>query len=399
MDGSISGSVAPGFEGVEEVLREQASDFGRGGGAFAAYVDGRLVVDLRIGEARPGVSWTEDTLAVLMSATKGLSALVVALLVERGALDVDEPVARYWPEFAANGKDGILVRDVLTHASGVVALPGYADILDFDGTGFGDSRVIVERLAEAIPAWEPGTQHGYHAMTFGWLVGELVRRTTGRSLGAVLQEDVAEPLGIALWLGLPAAKHAQVATVFAPPALDVPELVELQKMLVDPGTLPGQALFAMRGTNMLLAIEQFMNDNATVLSAELGGANACATAPALARVYALLAGGGELDGVRLLSSGTVKGFAAEQRRGPDVVAQTEARWALGFQRPTPLPGGGASPWGPTDETFGHHGYGGQVGFADPVRNVAAAYLRNDLSWAPTSNGALVEALYACLDAR
>lgn len=165
----VHGTVAGGFEAVRSAFGEGAADLGDGGGALCAYVDGERVVDIGGGSAGPGRPWTEETRAVLMSSTKGLATLCVHILYDRGKIDVDAPVARYWPEFGRRGKDRITVRQVLSHSAGVVAVPGHEAELGWDGTGYDDLDGIATALAEAEPAWEPGTRHGYHALTFGWI--------------------------------------------------------------------------------------------------------------------------------------------------------------------------------------------------------------------------------------
>src|SRR6266487_7188340 len=159
--------VAAGFEPVRAAFEQGVSDLGDGGGAFCAYVDGVPVADLWGGTARPGEPWAYDTRAVLLSLTKGLTALCVQLLVDRGQVDVDAPVSAYWPEFAAGGKQGVLVRHVLTHTAGVLSFPGAQELLGLDGTGWDDYEAIAKGLAVATPSWEPGTRFGYHALTFG----------------------------------------------------------------------------------------------------------------------------------------------------------------------------------------------------------------------------------------
>ena len=171
------------------------------------------MVDLWAGDSAPGTLWSEDTRAVIMSATKGLTALCAHLLADRGDLDVDAPVARYWPEFGTSGKEHTSIRHLLSHQSGAIGLPHRDDLLSWDGTGWQDTQAIAARLASSSPAWEPGTRHGYHGVTFGWLVGELVRRTSGQDLGTYFQKEVAEPLGVACAIGTPDSDLSRVATV------------------------------------------------------------------------------------------------------------------------------------------------------------------------------------------
>ena len=195
--------------------RERRADLGGGGGAFCAYVDGECVVDVWAGAAAPGRAWERDTRAVVMSSTKGLTALCAHLLEDRGELDLDAPVTRYWPEFGCLGKEPTTVRQLLSHQSGAIGLPGSDDLLSWDGRGWSDTVAIAAGVARGAPAWEPGTRHGYHGVTFGWLVGELVRRISGTSLGTFFEAEVARPLGVAgsVSIGTPPAELGSVATV------------------------------------------------------------------------------------------------------------------------------------------------------------------------------------------
>src|SRR4051812_47832764 len=208
----VEGTVEAGFEGVRDAFAKNFEDHGEVGAAFALHVDAKLVVDLWGGMADPKTNrpYTEDTLQLVFSTTKGATAMCANLLAERGLLDVDAPVAQYWPEFAQNGKENIPVRMLLNHQAGLYTVdkaPAYADTLKWDP--------IIEALAAQKPLWEPGTQHGYHAVTYGWLVGEVVRRISGRSIGQFFQEEIAAPLGIEFWIGLPKEQHDRVAPLVA----------------------------------------------------------------------------------------------------------------------------------------------------------------------------------------
>jgi CubicO group peptidase (beta-lactamase class C family) len=204
---TVQGFVAPGFERVADMLgggtrltlggRERVVDLGAGGGAFAAYRNGEPLVDIWAGSSAPGVAWTAGTRAVVMSATKGLTAMCAHVLFDRGQLDVDAPVEKYWPEFAAAGKGATLVSELLSHRAGCIGVPDADGLLSWDGRGWDDTVAIAAAIAAGPPAWSPGSRHGYHALSFGWLVGELVRRIAGVSLGTFFRTEVAQPLGAA----------------------------------------------------------------------------------------------------------------------------------------------------------------------------------------------------------
>ena len=213
------------FALVEDAFARGLAKQRAGGAAFAATIDGQQVVSLWGGEARPGVPWREDTPATVMSVSKGFAALCVQVLVDRGLLDVDALVTDYWPEYGANGKQRTTVRHVLTHRAGVVGLPDSASLLGWDGSGWEDSDTIAVRLAAAVPAWEPGTAHGYHAVTFGWLVGELVRRVSGHTLGRIFRDEIADPLGLRTAIGVGPDRMADVALVHAAGLFHAPFLL------------------------------------------------------------------------------------------------------------------------------------------------------------------------------
>ena len=378
--------------------RERRADLGDGGGAFCAYVDGECVVDLWTGPTGPGDrAWAEDTRAVVMSSTKGLTTLCAHLLEDRGELDLDAPVVRYWPEFGSERKSSTTVRQLLSHQSGAIGLPGSDELLSWDGGGWDDTVAIAAGVAAGAPAWEPGTRHGYHGVTFGWLVGELVRRISGSSLGTFFEAEVARPLGLAgaVSIGTPPAQLGSVATVMEFP---VRPGKESALRAIDPASRSGRSVLAgARGS--LFADEEgrprfaeFMNTPA-VLQAEIGALGATATARALARVYAALATGDEL-----VSRASVERFRTEQVCGRDAVMGVPTRWAVGYSLEPPTLVPGIPPMhGPNDGAFGHMGAGGQVAFADPTARVACGFVRNHLESQalPLMGACLVDVLYSC----
>src|SRR3954469_25896568 len=202
--------VEPGYELVRDVFLREKGSLGIGGGGYCAYVDGRPVVDLWAGESQPGVPWERGTTTIIMSATKGFAAMCVQLLADRGQIDLEAPVATYWPEFAQNGKERVLVRHVLLHTAGVLSYEGQNDVTRLDATGWDSYEAISAGLAAAAPEWEPGTRHGYHALSVGWLLAEIVRRVSGRSLGQYFVDEIAGPLGLEAWIGTPAAELGRV---------------------------------------------------------------------------------------------------------------------------------------------------------------------------------------------
>jgi CubicO group peptidase (beta-lactamase class C family) len=311
----VKGFTAGGYERVAETLgagatltlgdRERRADLGDGGGAFCAFVGGECVVDIWTGVAGAGRAWEEDTRAVIMSSTKGMTTLCAHILEDRGQLDLDAPVTRYWPEFGQAGKSATTVRHLLSHQAGAIAVPGAEQLLSWDGRGWQDTEAIAAAIASGEPAWEPGTRHGYHGVTFGWLVGELVRRISAQSLGTFFNEEVAGPLGVACSVGTPAEELASVATV-----MEFPIRAGTQSGLraIDPASKSGRAVLA--GSHGSLFADEhgeprfaaFMNQP-DVQAAEIGALGATATARALARTYMALA-----DGEELVSRASVERF-------------------------------------------------------------------------------------------
>jgi CubicO group peptidase (beta-lactamase class C family) len=403
----VEGFTAPGFERVADTLgagatltlgeRERRADLGDGGGAFCAFVDGECVADVWTGVAgADGKAWEEDTRAVIMSSTKGMTTLCAHILEDRGELDLNAPVTRYWPEFAQAGKSATTVRQLLSHQSGAIAVPGSDELLGWDGRGWKDSEAIAAAVAGGEPAWEPGTRHGYHGVTFGWLVGELVRRISGQSLGTFFEAEVAGPLGVACSIGTPASELASVARVMEFP---VKPGSKGTLRAIDPESKAGRAVLA-GAHGSLFADEHgeprfadFMNQP-DVLAAEIGALGATATARALARSYSALAVGEEL-----VSRASVERFRTEQVCGRDAVMGVPTRWAVGYTLESPPLVPGAPPMhGPNEGAFGHMGAGGQIGFADPLAHVAVGFVRNHLEnqALPLMGASLVDVLYSCL---
>jgi CubicO group peptidase (beta-lactamase class C family) len=408
----VKGFTAPGFEPVAQVLadgaavtvgaRVRTADLGNGGGAFAAFVDGQCVVDLWAGESAPGQPWEEETRAVIMSATKGLTSLCAHMLVDRGELNLDAPVTVYWPEFGCAGKEGTTVRQLLSHQAGAIGLPGSDELLSWDGTGWSDTPALTSAVAAGPPAWEPGTRHGYHGVTFGWLVGELVRRISGASLGAFFDAEVARPLGVACSIGTPTEYLGSVAQVmeWTPRATASGSRSKAALRAIDPESRAGRSVLA-GSHGSLFADEsgrprfaEFMNTPA-VLQAEIGALGATGTARGLARLYSALACGGEL-----VSTASTELVRTEQVCGRDAVMAVPTRWAVGYSLESPaLVPGLPRQHGPNDEAFGHMGAGGQIGFADPVARVGCGFVRNHLEnqAMPLMGASLVQAFYTCLD--
>ena len=377
----VNGVVAPGFEPVRDVF---AANFERGevGASCCVYVGGRAVVDVWGGALAPGAAepYTERTLQLVASATKGAVAICAHRLAERGELDFDAPVAHYWPEFAAGGKERIPVRWLFSHQAGLVAVDSPLTMAEvFAWTP------MVDALAAQEPYWEPGTAHGYHALTYGHLAGEVLRRITGLTPGQLLAREVAGPLGIDFWIGLPEGELPRMSALHPvppPPPGAAPD--PLTALMLDPNGLAYKAFFVSNGLFGVINTPELYR-------AEVPAANGVASARSLARMYAACLG--EVDGVRLLKPETLATATVPQTSGVDRVISFESRFGLGFQlsfAQRPMAG---------DGSFGHYGLGGSVGFAHPERGFAFGYVVNQMlpgGAADPRSAALVDATLACL---
>jgi CubicO group peptidase (beta-lactamase class C family) len=390
----VQGFVAPGFEGVRDAFARNFDAHGDVGASAALYRDGELVVDLVGGTTTSGGTdpYTAEHLQLVYSTTKGATAMCAHLLAQRGELDLDAPVTDYWPEFKAHGKGDTPVSWLLCHKAG---LPDVDRPMTYEQALAWDP--VVEALADSAPLWEPGTQHGYHAVTFGWLVGEIVRRVSGRSLGTFFREEIAEPLGIDFWIGLPESEHHRVVPIIpmglpsnidlGMPPDEMPGMIELLQMLMGPDSLIARALSAPGGAFCDMA----QWNDPKLWQAELGAANGITNAPSLAKLYAATVG--EVDGVRTLTDDTIARAVEPRTSGADAVLVFEIPFGLGFMRDAPFAKFGS----PT--AFGHYGAGGSVGFADPAAGIGFAYVMNkmDLGIAgdPRTSD-LIDAVYAAL---
>ncbi len=385
----VQGRVTGGFEPVRELFEQQFAQGQHIGAGVAVYHRGQPVVDLwgGLADEDSGRPWQEGTMAVSFSTTKGLTATCLHILAERGLLKYDDPVAKYWPEFAANGKEAVTIYQLLTHQAGVPQMPDGIRaemLLDWD--------TMVNEIAKLAPVWEPGTNTGYHAITFGYLVGEVVRRVDGRSVGAFFRDEIAQPLGISeLHIGAPASAEPLISTLKSRIEF-TPETAALRDQFMGKETLAGRALGqAMEGDmNALL-------NSPEGHQAEVPAANGVMSARGLARMYACLAGYGELDGVRVLSEATVRAMSERQTFRPDAVIVLPVGFALGYMT------GGTPGWpqGPRVTSFGHAGLGGSLGFADPEIGLSFGLVLNALEVdliGTGRSGALADVARACAEA-
>jgi CubicO group peptidase (beta-lactamase class C family) len=357
----LEGRCDERFARVREIFQDSFESGAELGASLHVIVDGRPVIDLWGGfaDAAKTRPWERDTLANVYSTTKGITAIAALQLVECGELELDAPVARYWPEFAQAGKGDIPVRMLLSHQAG---LPAVARPLS--PSDLYDWKTMTAALAEQAPWWRPGSAHGYHAITYGWLVGELVRRASGLSIGRYVREHIAVPLGAEFWIGLPPELDERTAELAQGPVTmgDGPNMLEI--MAKEPEGMLAKTF----GNPPLFALSPNSRD---WRAAELAAANGHTHATALARIYAALARGGELDGVRVLSRETIERSRRQESLGKDQVLPFETRFGLGFMLPPP-----SEPLGPNPNVLGHGGAGGSLGIADPEAKLGFGYVMN-----------------------
>ena len=387
MTALVSGTVAPRFDAVGEAFRQAFSGHERMGAALSVRVGGEPVVDLHGGvrDVRTGELWLADTLNVVFSCTKGLAALLAARLVQQGRLDYHAPVSDYWPEFAQAGKHKVLVRHVLGHRSGLSA-----PVRDFTTDDILDWQTVTTALAEQAPLWAPGYAYAYHAITQGWLVGEIIRRVTGMSPGAYFAEQVAEPLGVDAWIGLPSAQEHRVAHLTVGPTLQT--LVDTLAAARVPGVVdwPDRAMTLGGALPPALVSEHGGFNDPRLHAAEFPAAGGIATARALATIWSSTVVAEQ--GVRLLDDTTLDEALRVQSDGHPFFSAPPPwpRWGMGFQLDS------AARRYLTGSSFGHDGAGGQVAFADPVHDVGFAFVTNVLEADDPRATSIIDALRSCL---
>jgi CubicO group peptidase (beta-lactamase class C family) len=396
---TISGWVAPGFEAVREAFTANFDDGLEAGAAFGAYHRGEKVVDLwgGVADTKTGRMWDEDALVLVYSTTKGITAMCANRLVQEGAIDVEAPVATYWPEFAQAGKEQVTMADLLSHRAGLAWTDGslsFQEALAWDP--------VIEALEAQAPSWPPGTAHGYHATTFGWLVGEVVRRVSGRSLGTYLREEIAGPLGADFFVGLPASEEPRVARLVSfLESLESGRTLQSLEALGGPDAGSGATDLAQQAATYLAPGGSLFNalaapggalsdpdvwDDPRLRAAEIPAANGVCDARSLACLYAacvsdvVTTSGGTF---RILTPEQLDRALVQQTEGPDVVLMgLDIQWGLGFMLNRGVLGS-AGLGGP--RSFGHFGMGGSVGWADPDLELGMGYVMNQMEIGTTGD--------------
>lgn len=381
----IRGFADHGYGALVDAFVGNFTDRNDIGAACSVVAEGRTVADLwgGLADARSGRTWTNDTPAVIFSCTKGVLAILAYRLVDAGRLDLDAPIAAYWPEFAEAGKAAITVRQAMSHRSGLAALD--ADLTAADVIAW---TPVVRAIERQRPAHDPASGHAYHPMTYGWIVGEVIRRITGATPGAWLRDTVADPRGLRLWIGAPAEVRREVAWM-EPPLPDDDSYLAREATRVAAADPAIERAATMGGAYAFPAAGGCVTFNDPALqAAEIPGANGIASAPALAGLYGACVS--DRSGPALLSESAIVDALQVRSAGPQANGMPDdgARWGTGFQLASPP----AQPMlGPT--SFGHAGAGGQLAFADADARIGFAWLGNQMGgYGDTRARSLTEAL-------
>jgi CubicO group peptidase (beta-lactamase class C family) len=375
----IQGFCEDRFKSVKEVFQRNFEKDLEVGASFAVTIEGKHVIDLWGGYANAEKTkpWEKDTIVNVYSTTKVMASICIHILVDRGLLDLEAPVAKYWPEFAQAGKEHLPVKYLLSHTSG---LAGWNK--KFRTKKLYNWDLMVELLAAQEPWWEPGTKSGYHTVTFGYLLGELVRRITKKTVGTFFREEVAEPLKADFYIGVPEEQFGRIADLIPPPPIDLSSFGE-----IDPKSVAMKSL-----TNPMIDVLETRTKEWRM--AEIPAANGHGNARSVSRITAALACGGQLDGVHLLSENEIRKSIEEQSYGTDLVLNTPIRFGLGWGLQSK-----ELPLGPNENLFYWGGYGGSVIVVDLDEKMSIAYVMNKmvstLTGDPRSEN-LITALYQAL---
>jgi CubicO group peptidase (beta-lactamase class C family) len=371
-------------ERLAQLFRENFEQYGELGAAVSVWQHGESVVELHGGfrDSKREHPWNADTIVLFWSATKGLgSACLLHALQERG-IELARRVAEFWPEFAQAGKSEITFAQLLSHQAGLSALEQPADVLDYDA--------VIAALEKQKPLWPPGTAHGYHARTFGFLVDESVRRLTGKRIADYWREKFGEPLGLDIWIGLPESEDHRTATMYAAKAGGEQKPAEFYRQLTTPGTLVQKTFTSPPGLNSIAAMNKRENRAASIVSFSGIG-----SASSLAKFYAMLANSGEMEGRRYFNAETIAQMTMPLVTGTDRILQIPTTFSAGFMKDP----AGAEPriFGPSPSAFGHPGAGGSNALADPENGIGFAYVMNQMEQSLLPNEKslrLIDALYA-----
>jgi CubicO group peptidase (beta-lactamase class C family) len=369
---------------LEPLFHENFEKHGELGAAVSVWQNGKPLIDLYGGFCDAGreKSWTADTVVLVWSATKGIGSACVLHALQQQKIELNRPVAEFWPEFGQADKDKITLGQLLSHQAGLCALDQRVDVVDYDG--------VIRALETQAPFWSPGTAHGYHARTFGFLLDELMRRITGKTLSDYWQENFARPFELDFWIGLPEEQNSRVATIYAAKSGKPPEPAQFYRDLVKPGTLARKTFTSPYGLNVISK----MNDP-HIRAQPIVSFGGIGSASALAKFYSMLANGGELNGQAFFSPKTIEWMTTTLSDGIDRVFQIPTAFSAGFMKDSR--DATRRMFGPSATSFGHPGAGGAHAFADPENKIAFAYVMNQMeqSVLPTGKSLLlVDAIYS-----
>ena len=394
-DINVEGLCKPDYQSIKEAFVANFDSHAEVGASLAVNIAGETVVDLWGGHCDEAQKkpWTENTISIIFSCTKAATALTAHLLIDRGELELDAPVAKYWPEYAKNGKENTTVRMMLNHSS---AVPAFRETLD--AGAYYNWEYMTKRLEEEAPFWVPGERNGYHMVSFGWTVGELVRRVSGQSLGDFFKQEIADPLGLDYWISLPESEFERVAPIIQfLPGPDTPPTDFTTALMNDPKSISHLSFFNSGGWDI--------NSTETMV-AEIGGAAALSNARGMVGMYVPLANDGHANGKQLLSTSAIQRMAeVSMATGCDATLLMPTRFGLGFMRSMD---NRHRPQGQMESVvlgrgaFGHVGAGGSLGFADPDCHLAFAYTMNKMGSGLMLNERgqnLVDATYKALGFR
>jgi CubicO group peptidase (beta-lactamase class C family) len=348
---------------LEPVFQENFEKLGELGAAVSVWQNGRPIVDLYGGfrDARREKPWTADTLVLVWSATKGIGSACLLHVLQEHRIELDRRVAEFWPEFAQAGKEDITLAQLLSHQTGLCALGRRVDILDY--------AAVIQALEAQTPLWPPGTAHGYHARTFGFLLDELVRRIAGKTLPDYWQEVFARPLNLDLWIGLPEKENPRVATIYAAKSGKPPEPKQFYVDLATPGTLARKAFTSPHGSHVVSAM-----NNPPIRAKPIVSFGGIGSAASLAKFYSMLANGGNFDRQTFFSKRTIAWMTTTLVDGVDRVFQIPTAFSAGFMKDSRKTA--RRIFGPSRSAFGHPGAGGSHAFADPENKLSFAYVMN-----------------------
>ena len=373
-------------ERLASLFQENFERYGELGAAVSVWQRGKPIVELFGGfrDTKREQPWAADTIVLFWSATKGLGSACLLHALQEHNIELDRRVAEFWPRFAQAGKSEVTLAQLLSHQAGLSALDETTNILDYDA--------VIAALEKQKPLWPPGTAHGYHARTFGFLIDEVTRKITGGRIAQYWREHFAEPLGLDIWIGLPKNELHRVATIYAAKAEGEPTPPEFYRELATPGTLTKKTFTSPAGLNSIAAMNTPENRAIDIVSFSGIG-----SASSLAKFYGMLANGGEIGGRRFFTSKTIAQMSTTRVSGIDRILQIPTAFSAGFMKDTP-----ESPrriFGPSPSAFGHPGAGGSNAFADPENGIAFAYVMNQMEQSLLPNeksSRLVDALYANL---